>query len=87
MKPWKYLCNKSRLRLYRNGDERVPEGWHPAPVGRPQGIPVSLETRRRLSAARVSSPEAQAKAVTRALNTLLRIYGDIPTIVRYLEGK
>jgi hypothetical protein len=57
----------------------------PKPIGRPKGTPQSLETRRRISAARSGDPAFLAKKASKAIKDLIDVYGSLEAVIKELE--
>lgn len=76
-KKWEDLSYSVQKRLYAKGDPRVPEGFKPKPHGRPKGVKMPLEVRRRMANSRGDA----TLRVARAIETLLKIYGSRDEII------
>lgn len=83
-KSWDQLSLSAQKRLHAKRDPRVPADFIPdiRPVGRPKGMRLSLETRRRMSAARTRSDDYIARKTAGAIGMLLDIFGTREAIVK-----
>jgi hypothetical protein len=81
MKQWNELSYAMQKRLYAKGDPRVPADFKPKPVGRPKGVKMSLEVRRRMA----NNRGDVTLRVARAIETLIKVYGSREAIIKELQ--
>lgn len=86
-KNWDELGKARQRALFYAKDPRVPKGWLPAPIGRPKGTPQSMETRRKISAARHGDENFVARRVSAAVDILLQVYGSPHKLAEAILGR